>query len=246
MIYTKTFQLSDFEWIGNAKRVVEMICNAGKSSEFVELIEERFDHEGDTAADFEISKWVIDEVVSIMGRLGLTLDGKPLKKKFKVFYRITGTGSEEIEAETPEEARDKFIDEFWDSPGDPLVCIERDDVESVTPVCYDCGDGNTKDYEFSVEHEKEPGNAFPGPEMFALVKVRQEDSGHILPPEVRLFMTIERARIIMKFEFDSWLHACGEEAHMYQEPTDGIDTCYVNCKDGTFARWFIAKSKSGM
>jgi len=155
MIYTKTFQLSDFEWTGNAKRIVEMICKAGKSSEFVDLIKERFDHEDDTAADFEIDRWVIDEVVSIMGSLGLTLDGKPVKKKYKVFLRITATDMVEVEADSPEEARAKSTDAFYDSFDDMFMTIMREDVESAVPVAYDEGDGNTKDYPSSCDSNSE-------------------------------------------------------------------------------------------
>ena len=155
MIYTKTFQLSDFEWTEDAKRVVEMICKAGKSSEFVGLIEKRFDHENDTAADFEISKWVIDEAVGIMESLGLTLDGKPVKKKYKVFLRITATDMVEVEADSPEEARDKAKDVFYDNFDDMFMTIMREDVESAVPVAYDEGDGYTKDYPSSCDSNSE-------------------------------------------------------------------------------------------
>ena len=246
MQFLVDFDAREFAWTWpSAKRVVDMIRKAGKMDEFKEALDDWF--HGDHPTSDDIQEHVASSSKSILNRIGLDENGNRLdRKKFKVFYRITGTGSEEIEAETPEEARDKFIEEFWDSPGDPLLCIERSDVESVTPVCYDCGDGDTKDYEFSGDHEKDLGNTSPKHEMFALVKISQEDSGHILRPEVKFFMEIERARSLMKFEFDAWFHACGEEAYMYQEPTDGIDTCYVNCKDGTFARWFIVKSKAEM
>jgi hypothetical protein len=239
MIYTKTFQLSNFEWIGNAKRVVEMICNAGKSSEFVDLIKKRFDHENDTAADFEISKWVIDEVVSIMGSLGLTLDGKPVKKKFKVFYRITGVSYEEVEADNAEEAREKFLEEF--NEGDPLYCINRDDIETVVPISYEENEGDTKDYGPSEESRQELENSLAGVRLFALVRVDKDECGTVETPSVRLFASLEEAKqeMLKDYAFAFGIYDRTGNVDSFMPVEDGIVTCYVYGKDGTEAKWNI-------
>lgn len=244
MIYTKTFRLSDFEWIGNAKRVVEMICNAGKSSEFVHLIEKRFDHENDTAADFEISKWVIDEVVSIMGSLGLTLDGKPVKKKFKVFYRITGVSYEEVEADNAEEAREKLLEEFGE--GDPLYCINRDDIETVVPVAYEEGDdGVTKDYGPSEEIRKEIDNALCGIDLCTLTRIEVCGDGEIVrDPSVKLFDSYEKARLEMCRQHEQEESAkskCNDLGDVL-EPKYDSDRCYVSGKDNYTITWTIEKA----
>ena len=247
MIYTKTFRLSDFEWTGNSKRVVEMICNAGKSSEFVDLIEERFDHESDTAADFEINKWVIDEVVSIMGRLGLTLDGKPVKKKFKVFYRITGVSNEEVEADNAEDAREKFLEEFYD--GDPLHCIDRDDIESVVPLAYEEGDdGGTVDYGPSDEARKELDNALVGVRIFALVRVDKDECGTVDTPSVRLFASLEEAKqeMLKDYAFAFGVYDRSGNVDSFMPVEDGVVTCYVHGKDGTEAKWNIIEVLKGI
>lgn len=165
MQFLVDFDAKEFEWTWpSAKRVVDMIRKAGKMDEFKEALEDWF--HGDHPTSDDIQEHVANSSKSILDRIGLDENGNRLdRKKFKVFYRITGTGSEEIEAETPEEARDTFIKEFRGSPRTPCVFIEWGDVESVTPVCYDCGDGETKDFEVSGDHEKESENASHGPGM---------------------------------------------------------------------------------
>ena len=246
MIYTKTFQLSNFEWNGNAKRVVEMICNAGKSSEFVDLIEERFGYENDTAADFEINKWVIDEVVGIMGRLGLTLDGKPVKKKFKVFYRITGVSYEEVEADNAEEAREKFLEEFYN--GDPLHCIESDDIETVVPISYEEDEGDTKDYGPSEESRRELENSLVGIRLFALVRIDKNECGTVEMPSVKMFASMEEAWTEMDEDYLRTLDAYERVGNvsMYKSPTDGVVECYVVGQDKTSAKWNVIHVTNGI
>lgn len=240
MIYTKTFRLSDFEWTGNAKRVVEMICKSGKSSEFVDLIKERFDHEDDTAADFEISKWVIDEVVGIMESLGLTLDGKPVKKKYKVFYRVTGVSFEEVEADNAIEAREKFMDDFFDSPGDPLFCMDRDDIETVVPVAYDEGDGDTKDYppEEQEDHSERR-------QVWVLTRMDGDNGSFDLAPYVSLFSSEKEAtdEMASRYRFVKSALENRGTLDMFQDPEDGIVTCYAVAKDGHEVRFHVSTTE---
>ena len=156
MRYTKQFRGSSFEWTGSAKKIYEMISSADKYDDFEDLLKEHFGTL--VPEDWEISRYVADQAVSIMNSLGLDINGKPLspKKKYNVFFRITATVSEEAEAESHEEAARIAHESLMSvEGGDPFAMVYRDDILESVPVCYDDGDFNTKDYPegFKVDPE---------------------------------------------------------------------------------------------
>ena len=150
MIYTKNFRLEDFTWSSLAMAVVKKIERANRSEAFMKLLEERFESENDTPSDFEIDCYVLRNEEKILSHLGLNPDGTEKsdgRKTYKVFLRITTTDHIDVKAETPEEAREKAVEEYRSDDDDMFVTILRDDIESVVPVAYDEGDGETKDFE---------------------------------------------------------------------------------------------------
>lgn len=237
MIYTKTFSLSDFEWTGVSKGIVETIKNAGKGTEFEKLVEDRFDSEDDTASDLEIDKWVADNAIRIMGGLGLALDGKPVKKKYKVFLRITATDIEEIEASSPEEAREKAKDGFYDNFDDMFMTIMREDVESAVPVAYDEGDGETKDYPH--EEQEDPSGRR---QVWALTRMDGDDGNFVLAPSVSLFSSEKEAtdEMASRYRYAKRVLENRGMLDMFQDPEDGIVTCYASGKDGHEVRFHVS------
>lgn len=149
MIYTKNFRLEDFTWSSLAMAVVQKIERANRSDAFMRLLEERFGGEDDTPSDFEIDCYVLRNEEKILSHLGLNPDGtekSDVRKTYKVFLRITTTDNLDVKAETPEEAREKAVEAYCSDDDDMFVTILREDIESVVPVAYDEGDGETKDY----------------------------------------------------------------------------------------------------
>jgi hypothetical protein len=146
MKYTVDFSPHTFEWYGSAKRVVGYVAKAGKMDEFGRMLSYHFGYSNIPSAE-EINKYVNDHQVSMLHDLGMGPDGKPLKNsKIKVFLRLEAMVEQEVEADTPEKAREKAAECYLED-SDPLLSILRDDVQSLTPVAYDMGDGDTKDYE---------------------------------------------------------------------------------------------------
>ena len=250
MIYTKMFDASTFDWTPDARMVVDKVMSAGKKDEFEEIIKKRFDNEHDTVSDGEINSFVAGNGGYILASVWLDKDGNPIEepKKYKVFCRVTGTVEEEVEADTPEEARQKVVDEFWDAGGDPLFCMNRDDVETVVPVAYDEG-GQTLDYGPSEEQKAELRNALTGAEVWALVRNDFDECGGMDAPTVELFITEELAKGAMRKEYDLMMSYVESKCppsgnwpfQMVMDPRDGEDTCYIKLKDNRESRWNVRK-----
>ena len=250
MIYTKKFDLDTFPWKYKAAKVISKIKDAGKLEELSNVLEERFDNECDTASDHEIDDFVAENGVEVLKMCGLDASGRPIgsKRKYKVFCRLTGTTEEEVEADTPEEARKKVVDEFWDTVGDPLVCMNREDVETIVPVAYDEG-GKTLDYGPSEEQKAELRNALTGAELWALVRSDFDECGGMDAPTVELFVSEELAKGAMRKEYDLMMsyHEAKQSSSnycpfdMFMDPKDGVDTCYIKLNDKSESRWNVRK-----
>jgi hypothetical protein len=179
--------------------------------------------------------------VEIMKRLGLTIEGRPIRKTYKVFYRVTALSHEEVEAGDPEEAREKFLDELY-GDGDPLLSFLRDDIESAVPVAYEEGDdGRTVDYGPSEEARKELDNSLVGVRIFALVRVDRDECGTIETPSVRLFASLEEAKSEMLEDYLRTLGAYERVGNVdvYKSPTDRVVECCVIGQDKTSAKWNV-------
>lgn len=251
MIYTKKFSVDDFEWSDFPRNLVERIRKAGKADELSKILEEEFDSEIDTFSDHDIDSYVSSNAVEIMKRLGLTIEGKPIRKIYKVFYRVTAVSHEEIEAGDPEEAREKFLDEFYPAPGDgdPLLSFMRDEVESAVPVAYEEGDdGQTVDYGPSEEARKELENSLVGVRIFALVRVDKDECGTVETPSVRLFASFEEAKqeMLKDYRFAFGVYDRSGNVDSFMPIEDGVVTCYVHGKDGTEAKWNIIEVLKGI
>ena len=249
MIYTKKFSVDDFEWTDFPRNLVERIKKAGKADEFTKILEEKFDSESDTFSDFDIDKYVSSDAVELMKRLGLTIEGKPIRKTYKLFYRVTAISNEKVEAGDPEEARRKFLEEVY-GDSDPLMSFYRDDVESVVPIAYEEGDdGRTVEYGPSKEARKELENSLVGVRIFALVRFENDECGTVETPSVRLFASLEDAKQEMRkdydFAFDVYYKSGNLDSFMSSDE-DGIVTCYVKGKDGTAAKWKINEVINGI
>lgn len=248
MIYTKKFSVDDFEWTEFPRILVDRIKKAGKEDEFTKILEEEFDSEVDTFSDYDIDQYVSSNAVEIMKRLGLTIEGKPIRKMYKVFYRVTAISNEEVEAGDPEEAREKFLDELY-GDGDPILSLLRDDIESAVPVAYEEGDdGGTVDYGPSEEARKELDNALVGVRIFALVRVDKDECGTVETPSVRLFASLEEAKSEMSEDYMGTLRVYERagNVNMYESPTDGAVECYVIGQDSTSAKWNIIEVLKGI
>lgn len=250
MIYTKKFDLDTFPWKFKAASIISKIKDAGRLEEFSKALEGKFDSESDTASECEINDFVAENEVEVLKMCGLDASGKPIgsKRKYKVFLRVTGVVSEEVEADTPEEARKNVVDEFFDSPGDPLFCMDREDVDTVVPVAYDEG-GETFDYGPSEEQKAELRNALTGAELWALVRSDFDECGGMDAPTVELFVSEELAKGAMRKEYDLMMsyHEAKQSSSNYcpfdmvMDPQDGVDTCYIKLNDKIESRWHVRK-----
>lgn len=245
MIYTKKFDLDTFPWKFKAARVVDKIREAGKLDELQKAIERKFDYEDDTASDNEIDDFVGKNEVKILEICGLDADGKPIgsKRKYKVFLRVTGVVSEEVEAESPEEAADLAPDEFFDTSTDTYAIIDREDFETAVPVAYDAGDGETVDLNWmKTEHgRKELKNSLVGSILFTLTKNHKSESGIEDDPEVLLFTSCDAAKEYMVESFKDTFRDMSSEGNvdMFLCPNDGVCRCYITGKDHSETRWSI-------
>lgn len=253
MIYTKKFDLDTFPWKFKAASVVSKIKEAGKLEEFSKALEGKFDYESDTASEDEINDFVAENEVEVLKMCGLDASGRPIgsKRKYKVFCRFTGTAEEEVEADTPEEARKKVVEEFWDTGGEdpvPLVFMDRDDVETIVPVAYD-EDGETLYYGPSEEQKAELRNALTGAELWALVRSDFDECGGMDAPTVELFVSEELAKGAMRKGYDLMMsyHEAKQSSSDYwpfdmvMDPKDGVDTCYIKLSDKSESRWHVRK-----
>lgn len=245
MIYTKEFDLDTFPWKFKAARVVDKIREAGKLDELQKAIERRFDCENDTASDNEIDDFVGKNEVKILEICGLDADGKPIgsKRKYKVFLRVTGVVSEEVDAESPEEAADLAPDEFFDTSTDTYAMIDREDFETAVPVAYDAGDGETVDLNWAKTEQgkNELKNALVESILFTLTKNHKSESGIEDNPEVLLFTSGDAAREYMTESFkDTFMNMTSEgNVDMFLCPKDGVCRCYITGKDHSETRWAI-------
>ena len=240
------FDVREFQWTWPlAKRVVYMIQKAGKMHEFQEALDDWFNHDIPTADD--IQEYVSSRSKNILNSIGLDENGNRLDmKKFKVFYRITGVSYEEVEAENAEEAREKFLAEF--NEGDPLFCINKDDIETFVPISYEENEGETKDYGPSEESRKELENSLVGVRIFALVRVDKDECGTVETPSVRLFASLEEAKSEMSEDYlrELCVYESVGKVNMYESPTDGVFECYVIGQDMTSAKWNIIEVTKGI
>ena len=243
MIYTKKFSVDDFEWTEFPRNLVERIKKAGKADGFTKILEEEFGSETGTFSDCDIDKYVSSNAFEIMKRLGLTIEGKPIRKTFKLFYRVTAISNEKVEAGDPEEARRKFLEEVY-GDSDPLMSFYRDDIESVVPVAYEDGDdGPTVEYGPSEEARKELENSLVGVRIFALVRVDKDECGTLETPCVRLFASLEEAKSEMRKDYLRTLDVYKRvgNVNMYKSPAEGVVGCYVMGQDMTSAKWNIVE-----
>lgn len=240
------FDVRDFQWTWpSAKRVVDMIRKAGKMHEFQEALDDWFHHDIPTTDD--IQEHVANSSKNILNRIGLDENGNRLDvKKFKVFYRITGVSYEEVEADNAEEAREKLLEEF--NEGDPLYCINRDDIETVVPISYEENEGDTKDYGPSEESRQELENSLAGVRLFALVRVDKDECGTVDTQSVRLFASLEETKQEMRKDYDFAFGVYDRTGNVdsFMPVEDGIVTCYVHGKDGTEAKWNIFEVLKGI
>ena len=253
MVYTRKFDVSTFAWKFKAAMVVDKIREAGKLDELQKAIERKFDCECDTASDHEIDDFVGKNEVKILEICGLDADGKPLskKKKFKVFMRVTGVTSEDVEADNPEEAAELAVDEFFDRSTDPFAMIDREDFETAVPINYEVDDdGDTKMFKSLKEDGRaveesvsEKRNSLVGAELWALVKIERESSGYYGTPYVSLFISEELAKAAMKNQYDVELRWFDNEdkLSMYQPPDEGGNTCYLIGSDKTSVAMHVCK-----
>lgn len=245
MIYTKEFDLDTFPWKFKAAMVISKIKDAGKLEEFSKALEGKFDSESDTASEYEINDFVAENEVEVLKMCGLDASGKPIgsKRKYKVFLRVTGVVSEEVEAESPEEAADLAPDEFFDTSTDTYAMIDRENFETAVPVAYDAGNGKTVDLNWmETEHgRKDLENSLVGATLFSLTKNHRSMPGMEDNPEVLLFTSCDAAREYMVKSFkDTFRNMSAEEnVDMLLSPDDGICRCYITGKDHSETRWFI-------
>lgn len=245
MIYTKKFDLDTFPWKFKAARVISKIKDAGRLEELSKALEGKFDSESDTASECEINDFVAENEVEVLKMCGLDASGKPIgsKRKYKVFLRVTGVVSEEVEAESPEEAADLAPDEFFDTSTDTYAMIDRENFETAVPVAYDAGDGETVDLNWTkTEHgRKELKNSLVGSTLFTLTKNHKSESGIEDNPEVLLFTSGDAAREYMTESFkDTFMNMTSEgNVDMFLCPDAGVSRCYITGKDNSETRWAI-------
>lgn len=257
MIYTKKFDLDTFPWKFKAARVISKINDAGKLEAFSKALEGKFDSESDTASEDEINDFVAENEVEVLKMCGLDASGKPIgsKRKYKVFLRVTGVVSEEVEAESPEEAADLAPDEFFDASTDVYAMIDREDFETAVPVAYEDGDGDTKSFDSlrkggpAEEQEKaERRNSLVITDSHPWVLVRMDDhdsTGHYDKPKVTLFLTFSFARDEMEkqYNIEKARYENNDNLSMFQPPSDGEDTCYLVGKDNESTVWHLVQYK---
>lgn len=148
MEYKKLFDVKEFPWCPAAVHVIMKAKNTGKIDELGEEIEYEFTSYSHVTSESEINQWVVDNANELLRKIGLAPNGRPLpvKKPIKVFLRLTAIVEQEVDVDTPEEAREVAEERFLEE-SDPMIDVVRDDIESLVPVAYDMGDGNTKDYD---------------------------------------------------------------------------------------------------
>lgn len=245
MIYTKKFDLDTFPWKFKAARVISKIKDAGKLEELSKALEGKFDSESDTASECEINDFVAENEVEVLKMCGLDASGKPIgsKRKYKVFLRVTGVVSEEVEAESPEEAADLAPDEFFDTSTDTYAMIDREDFETAVPVAYEGAGGETVDLNWTkTEHgRKELKNSLVGSILFTLTKNHKSESGIEDDPEVLLFTSCDAAKEYMVESFKDTFRDMTSEGNvdMFLCPDAGVCRCYITGKDHSETRWSI-------
>lgn len=256
MIYTKLFDLDTFPWKFKAAKVISKVVEAGKLGELTKALESRFDNEDDTASEDEINDFVAENEVEVLKMCGLDASGKPIgsKRKYKVFLRVTGVVSEEVEAESPEEAADLAPEEFFDTSTDTYAMIDREDCETAVPVAYEDGDGDTKSFDSlrkggsAEEQEKaEKRNALVmiDSHPWVLVRTDHDSTGHFDKPKVTLFLTFSFAKDEMEKQYNTEkvLYENDDNLSMFQPPSDGEDTCYLVGKDNESTVWHLVQYK---
>lgn len=245
MIYTKLFDLDTFPWKFKAAKVISKVVEAGKLGELTKALESRFDNEGDTASESEINDFVAENEVEVFKMCGLDASGKPIgsRRKYKVFLRITGVVSEEVEASSLEEAADLAPDEFLDTSTDTYAMIDREDVETAVPVAYEGAGGETVDLSWAKTEQgkNELKNALVGSILFTLTKNHKSESGIEDDPEVLLFTSCDAAKEYMVKSFkDTFSNMSAEEnVDMFLCPDAGVCRCYITGKDHSETRWAI-------
>jgi len=248
MIYVKKFSVDDFEWTDSTRNIVERIKEAGKADLFAKILEEKFDREEYTFSDYDIDNYVSSDAVEIMKRLGLTIEGKPISKTYKVFYRVTVISNKEIDAIDPEAAKEKLLGELY-AGGNQILSFTMDDVESLVPVAYEeDDDGRTVDYGPSEEARKELENSLAGVRIFALVRVDKDECGGIEASGVRLFASLEEAKHEMRDDYDFTFGIYDRQGNVdsFMPVEEGVVKCYVNGKDGIETEWNIIEVLKGI
>ena len=176
------------------------------------------------------------------------MDG--IHDRYKVFMRVVGTVSMDVEADSPEEAAEKASDEL-ESAGDrfgmKFLQMDVDDLESYFPVAYNDPDsGDTKDIIVPDElREKEAGNALAGMELWALSELVTDGNGIVGDPKVSLFLGRRRAYEEMLSRYSKHKEAmeADDRLDMFLPPCEGEDGCYISEKGGPCVTWSMSVAK---
>ena len=146
MEYTRDFDLFSFPWSNKAKAIIERIIIKGGEERLVEALRNAV-FCGSAPSEREVNRYV-EQNEEYLNEECCPPKGM---KKFEVFFRIEGVIKEEVTAKNSKDAAKKAYLEIMD--GDPLLCIDRSDVDYVKPVAYNDENGDTKDYpkNFDVE-----------------------------------------------------------------------------------------------
>lgn len=137
------FDPETFNWSPDARKTVDIVQSAGRMDRLTKFLQKWC--RGLDVTESEINSMVSLNRRRILYECGVNEDGSPRNtRNFKVFMRVEGVISDDVMAETPEEAaRIAYVNL---NGGDPIIPIDRSDVDVMRPVAYDEGDGDTKDY----------------------------------------------------------------------------------------------------
>lgn len=238
MHYLSDFDADTFKWKNeDVLLLVHKIRQFGKMREFQELLDHHFKEQSPNSESIE--NYVSINTDYIRAELGIPEE----KKKIKVFYRITGLDECLVEADTPEEARGKAVDAFFNGDGDMFCTMLIDDVETVVPVAYEDENGETRDFDVgeSEEGREELKNALVGSELWALVRSDVERSAKSMVAGIQMFFSKEDASKAMLKAFRGTRSIARNHDDLNTETWLSPVKCSISRKSGSKTYWNVTR-----
>lgn len=149
MEYRKKLTIDDLEGC----KAADLAKAAGKAEPFMEAVD-RLNRDYVQPGIGSAIELVDRNRNYLLHQIGLDHDGQPLKtKKYRVRYHVVCTTEQEVEAISPDDAREKADQLVWEDSDACALYVYRDDIQSIVPVSCRV-DGRLEE----VEYDAGPAN----------------------------------------------------------------------------------------